>query len=130
MLSTLSKAECHPSGGFGSRAERLASLLSRCDSGLEKQWLNFLEARMLRLPSDAQYLIEACSTRPDFFYREQNAAIYIDGPPHDEADQMRKDEEITRRLIETGYVIVRFHHKAKWDEILQEHPDIFGTANG
>jgi len=34
--------------------------------------------------------------QPDFFYREHNAAIYIDGPPHDEAPVIREDEGITQ----------------------------------
>ena len=37
----------------------------------------------LRLPTDCQYLIADCQTRPDFFYRDVRTAIYIDGPPHD-----------------------------------------------
>ena len=81
---------------------------------------------MLRPPSDGQYLIESCKTRPDFYYREHNAAIYIDGPPHDEAGQIRADEEISRRLMEMGYIVIRFHHKADWNEIIRHHPDIFG----
>lgn len=56
-----------------------------------------------------------------------NAAIYVDGPPHDEADQIRADEAITQRLMEAGYIVVRFHHKAAWNEIFRRHPDIFGT---
>ena len=82
---------------------------------------------MLRPPSDAQYLIESCSTKPDFYYKEFNAAVYIDGPPHDEPDQIRKDEVITRDLIEAGYAVVRFHHKEDWKLIFQKHPDIFGA---
>lgn len=127
LLSELAKAECRPSGGVGSRAERMAALRKRCDSQLEKRWLDSVDDFMLRPPSDAQYLIEACATKPDFFYREHNAAIYIDGPPHDEADQIRADEAITQRLMEAGYIVVRFHHKADWNEIFRRHPDIFGT---
>jgi very-short-patch-repair endonuclease len=106
----------------------MAALRKRCDSKLEQRWLNHVDKLMLRPPSDAQYLIEACSTRPDFFYKEYNATIYIDGPPHDEPDQIRDDDKITQRLIETGYVVIRFHHKSNWDEIFRRHPDIFGTA--
>jgi very-short-patch-repair endonuclease len=73
-------------------------------------------------------LIESCSTRPDFFYREHNAAIYVDGPPHDEPDQIRADEQITRCLMEAGYIVIRFHHKADWKNILRQHPDIFGAV--
>ena len=86
-----------------------------------------LDALVLRPPSDAQFLIETCSTRPDFYYREHNAAIYIDGPAHDESAQIRADEEITQRLMETGYIVIRFHHRADWQEIFARHPDIFGA---
>ena len=129
LLSELSHGECRPAGGAGSRAERMAALRKRCDSQLEKRWLDTVDTSMLRPPSDAQYLIEACSTKPDFFYREHNAAIYIDGPPHDEPDQIRADETITQRLMETGYIVIRFHHKADWGGIFRRHPDVFGTPH-
>jgi very-short-patch-repair endonuclease len=129
MLADLARSEVHPAGGTGSRAERMNALRKRCDSQLEKRWLDLVDTLMLRPPSDAQYLIEACSTRPDFYYSDHNAAIYIDGPPHDEPSQIREDEAITRRLMEMGYVVIRFHHKAEWNEIFLRHPDIFGTAH-
>lgn len=129
LLADLSRSECRPSGGTGSREERIVALRKRCDSQLEKRWLDLADHLMLRLPSDAQYLIEACSTKPDFYYREHNAAIYIDGPPHDEPDQIREDEDITKRLVETGYIVVRFHHRADWDAIVRRHPDIFGSPH-
>lgn len=127
LLSALSRSECRPAGGAGSRAERMFALRKRCDSKLEKDWLDLLDKLLLRPPSDAQYLIESCSTRPDFYYGEHNAAIYVDGPPHDEPDQIRNDEAITRRLMEAGYIVIRFHHKEDWIAKFRRHPDIFGT---
>jgi ATP-dependent helicase YprA (DUF1998 family) len=127
LLADLSRSVCRPAGGTGSRAERMAALRARCDSQLEKKWLDLVDKLVMRVPSDAQYLIEACATRPDFYYREQNAAIYIDGPPHDEPDLIKEDEAITLRLMERGYVVIRFHHKADWEEIVYQHPDIFGA---
>jgi len=128
LLAELSKSECRPAGGTGSRAERMAALLKRCDSKLEQRWLNLVDNLKLNPPSDAQYLIESCSTKPDFFYSEYSAAIYIDGPPHDEPDQIRSDEAITQRLMEMGYAVIRFHHNANWNEIFNRHPDIFGKS--
>jgi hypothetical protein len=26
-----------------------------------------------------------------------------------------------------GYIVIRFHHKADWSEIVRRHPDIFGA---
>ncbi len=127
ILAELTRSVGRPAGGAGSRADRMAALRAACDSKLEQRWLDMLDALVLRPPSDAQFLIEACSTRPDFYYREHNAAIYIDGPPHDDPAQIRADEEITQRLMETGYIVIRFHHRADWQEIFARHPDIFGA---
>ena len=126
-LATLARSETRPAGGPGSRAERMAALRDHCESKLEARWLDCLDALELRLPSDAQRLIEKCRTRPDFFYREFSAAIYVDGPPHDEADRKREDEEITERLMDAGYAVIRFHHGENWDDVFRRHPDIFGT---
>lgn len=128
LLAELGRAEAKPAGGAGSRAERMLALRKLCDSKLEERWLDLADQLVLRPPSHCQYLIEACSTRPDFFYREHNCAIYVDGPVHDEPEQLRADEEITRRLMEMGYVVIRFHHRADWNAIVRQHPDIFGTA--
>ena len=129
FLAALSGSVCRPAGGAGSRAERMNALRRRCDSQLEKRWLDMLDRHLLRPPSDAQFLIETCSTKPDFYYAEHNAAIYIDGPPHDEPDQLRDDEVISQRLMEMGYVVIRFHHKADWEAIFRKHPDIFGVSS-
>ena len=57
------------------------------------------------------------------------AAVFVDGQPHDEPDQMRNDEAITQRLVEAGYIVIRFHHKENWLAIVQKHPDVFGVPN-
>ncbi len=127
LLADMSRSVCRPAGGLGSRSERMVELRKHCDSKLEMKWLDLLDEMLLRPPSDGQYLIETSSTRPDFYYREYSAAIYVDGPPHDEPDQILKDQAITQRLIESGYIVIRFHHKANWPEILGQHPDVFGV---
>lgn len=127
ILFSLTRSECKPSGGSGSRTERMVALRKRCDSRLEQKWLDMVDTLLLRPPSDAQYLIESCSTKPDFFYQEYNAAIFIDGPPHDEPDQIKKDDHISSLLIGEGYIVIRFHHSADWQEIFSKHPDVFGA---
>jgi very-short-patch-repair endonuclease len=129
-LAELAGAECKPAGGVGSRAERMAELRRHCDSGLEKRWLDMVDNLMLNPPSHAQFLIDGYFTQPDFFYRECNAAIYVDGPPHDEPEQIREDERITRDLMERGYIVIRFHHERNWEAIVRQHPDVFGVPRG
>jgi very-short-patch-repair endonuclease len=126
LLGQLANAEARPAGGVGSRTDRLAELLERCDSELEKRWLRFLDQHMLRLPSQAQHLLAKAGTRPDFFYAEEQAAVYIDGPIHDKPDQIRRDEEVGEQLQNYGYSEIRFRHDQDWMQIVKTHQRIFG----
>ncbi|GHO88174.1 DEAD/DEAH box helicase [Dictyobacter formicarum] len=108
------------------RKEQLQHLEKLSDSELENQWLQYLETHGYRLPSRAQPLIEACSTRPDFLYEEQQAAIYIDGPYHDYPERQARDTAVTECLEDLGYFVIRFGHNDNWAETLAQYPHIFG----
>ena len=127
LLAELARAECRPAGGAGSRADRLGELRKRCDSQLEQRWLDCVDELGVRLPSDVQYDLPGYFTQPDFFYRDANAAIYVDGPPHDAPEQIRADDGTTQDLIERGYIVIRFHHADDWHAIFGRHSDVFGT---
>jgi ATP-dependent helicase YprA (DUF1998 family)/very-short-patch-repair endonuclease len=118
------------SGSRMPRVDHLAELMRACDSQLERRWLTQVNSAQLNLPSDAQYLISDCSTRPDFFYRKEKAAVYIDGPVHDEPAQQVTDASVTQRLKDAGYLVLRFHHAADWNEIFDHYQDLFGTREG
>ena len=100
--------------------------MAMCDSQLERKWLKALDDSRLRPPTHAQFLIEACSTRPDFYYEDHRAAIYIDGPPHDEPEAKQEDEAITDALMEAGYLVIRFHHRDDWQSLFAKYSDVFG----
>ena len=104
-------------------------LRKRCDSKLEQRWLDCADRLGVRLPSDAQYDLPGYFSRPDFFYRDVNAAIYIDGPPHDAAHQISDDDGTTQALIELGYIVIRFHHADDWETIFHRHLDVFGAPS-
>jgi hypothetical protein len=95
-------------------------------SELERQWLCFLEEHGYRLPSDAQPLLAQCSTRPDFLYRDEMAAIYIDGPYHDYPERQQRDAATTECLEDLGYVVVRFGHNDDWCSNVAQYAGIFG----
>ena len=128
ILTALTKARVECAPGAGTRESLLDELYRSCDSGLEKKWLKQAADRNHLLPDEGQLLISECSTRPDFYYRRSNATIYVDGPPHDDPEQKRKDEEITANLVDKGYLVIRFHHKADWAEIFDHYADVFGPA--
>jgi len=108
------------------RAAHLEHLKDMAGSGLERQWLDALEARGLRLPTSAQRKIEACATRPDFLYEAELAVVYVDGPPHDFPDRQARDQALTRAMEDQGFTVVRFHHAADWDAVFARYPHVFG----
>ncbi|MCK6591976.1 MAG: DUF1998 domain-containing protein [Polyangiaceae bacterium] len=108
------------------RDEQVDRLMRLTDSELERRWLRMVAQMGLKLPSDAQALIEVCRARPDYLYREEGVAIFIDGPPHDPAEQSRKDQEQQDALEDCGLTVIRFHHAADWEAILARYPYVFG----
>jgi very-short-patch-repair endonuclease len=110
------------------RSEHLKQLMRLCSSRLEEEWLMFLETRNYNLPSKAQVFIEECKTRPDFFYEEHNAAIYVDGPSHQFPERRQRDAAQTEAMEDRGYIVIRFGSNDDWDAIVKKYPGIFGGA--
>ncbi len=108
------------------RAEHLRRLKALCESNLEREWLDWLEAHNLRLPDAAQKLVEACNTRSDFFYSDLGVVVYIDGPDHDLPDLKAKDEQVTRCLEDAGHTVVRFGYKQEWATVCVRYGYVFG----
>ena len=110
------------------RSEVVDRLKRLLDSSLEEKWLDLIDRRALKLPSDAQVLIEDAGVRPDFLYGAEGAAIFIDGPVHDEPRAQKKDEADQDALEDLGYTVIRFHYSADWLEIIAQYPSVFGTV--
>ncbi|RIK52136.1 MAG: hypothetical protein DCC57_10250 [Chloroflexi bacterium] len=108
------------------RAEHLRQLKAQCDSELERTWLDLVDSLGLRLPDEAQTVFELCHTSVDFYYKDQNAIIFVDGPIHDlDPDKDRRIDDCLS--FEMGQEVVRFHHAADWRAICAAHPHIFGA---
>jgi len=128
LLMLLSKANVLCAPAPIPRATHLESLMKRCDSELERRWLALLEQHNLRLPSEAQRMFQDCGTRPDFYYEDSKAAIYVDGPPHDFPDRQQRDAAQTDRMENAGYTVVRFTHTGDWRKVIAAFPSIFGLV--
>lgn len=128
MLSHFAVATVDSSPTALTREEHLAALSRLCDSKLEKSWLSILEERRGRLPSHAQHRVEACQTRPDFFYAEDQTAIYIDGPPHKYPDRQERDKTQTETMEDAGFTVIRFNGEDDWPAIFAKYPHVFGET--
>jgi len=129
LLGTLrqwqsSRVETSPSAR--PRQEQVERLRNLCQTGLERRWLDLVDRLGLRLPSDAQKLIEGAHARPDFYYQGDAVAVFIDGPVHDTAEQQAKDAEQQDVLEDIGLSVIHFHHAADWPAILGRYPSLFG----
>jgi len=110
-----------------SRAEHNQHLLNLCESDLEREWLAFIEKGNFRLPSHAQYLLESCHTRPDFFYEREHVAIYVDGPHHQYPERQQRDQAQKDCMENSGYTVIRFGVLDSWDQVISKYPSIFGS---
>ena len=106
-----------------------AEILDATESTLEREFLNFLERSGYRKPDRAQHFIEQARTRVDFFYTDQRAAIYVDGPHHDFAGQKAKDAEQAAALNDMGMTVIRFSRETvSWNDLAREHEWVFGKG--
>jgi ATP-dependent helicase YprA (DUF1998 family)/very-short-patch-repair endonuclease len=128
LLLTLTKVTVNASPTSATRSDHRDTLLAQAGSELERTWIRTLDSRGYRLPTHAQQLIAECNTRPDFLYNEQGhqAAIYIDGSPHDFPSRQARDIAQTECMEDLGYLVIRFHHTGDWEGILAKYPSLFG----
>ena len=66
---------------------------------------------------------------PDFVYDEACAAVYVDGPHHDYPDRAARDRDQEQAMLMLGYRTLRFHHQDDWENIIAQHPEVFGTGH-
>ena len=126
LLLALSQGMTNAAPSGQTRPDHLSQLKRLAGSDLERDWLDFIDAHHLRLPSYAQRLVDACGTRPDFFYADYQAAVYVDGPHHDFPERATRDETQTESMEDQGYTVIRFHHRDNWSETVGRFPHIFG----
>jgi len=129
LLLELVAAKVQVSPTSEPRAKQLANLLKMTLSGLERDWLHFLEDHDYRLPTQAQPFIASCKTRPDFLYGEgHQAAIYVDGPHHEFPERQQRDALQSESMEDCGYTVIRFGLRESWHEIIRQFPSIFGVG--
>ncbi|MFQ5744573.1 MAG: DUF559 domain-containing protein, partial [Acidobacteriota bacterium] len=127
LLLQLANADIAASPVAAPRAAHLAQLLRQCASALERDWLLFIEAHGLRLPSHAQRFIESCQTRPDFSYADRQTVVYVDGPHHEYPERRERDAAQTECLENAGFTVLRFGARDDWAALVGKYASVFGS---
>jgi len=130
LLRDLSGAVVRPSPTSVSRETHLERLMNLAGSDLERDWLRLLESGDRRLPTEAQQLLAEYGTRPDFYYADPFALVYVDGPHHDYPERQERDRQQTDTLArDLGCTVLRFGYRDDWKSIIDQHPEIFGGGS-
>lgn len=104
-------------------------MMNASNSNLEQEWLNFLKTNDYHLPDRAQPYLQEHGTRPDFAYSDHQTLVYIDGPHHNEQTRRELDADITRRLEDAGFTVVRFGpSRSSWRSRMDEYAWVFGQG--
>lgn len=125
-LLGLTTAQVSSAPSSQTRSAHLEGLKKRCESSLEKQWLDQLDLRGHALPSNAQYSLPECKTRPDFFYAKERVAVYVDGPHHEYPERQARDQVQQDAMEDLGVTVVRFAAGEQWGPALDKFPHVFG----
>ena len=127
LLCRLTRSTVKKGADGRSHDDLLDGLTAASASTLEKAWLEHLTAGGWNLPDRAQPLLSDYNTQPDFAYSDIPALIYVDGPHHETDTKRKLDADLTRRLEDGGFTVVRFpKERGTWDTILGEFPYVFG----
>ncbi len=102
--------------------ERYDELLELCKSSFEKNVLEAMRRRKLRLPTDAQKTIyngDESVAQADFYYDNDRLIVFVDGPDHGKDYVNESDKEKRERLDGLGYRVF----VVRYDENLDERLD-------
>ncbi|RSM93740.1 DEAD/DEAH box helicase [Nonomuraea sp. WAC 01424] len=131
LLAALAGASVRAGGSGGlSPSEHVGKLLESSESQLERDFLTFLKKYDYRMPDAAQQLITDTQTRPDFVYRLAggSVAVFVDGPHHDAAPARERDLAAEDRLMDAGWMVIRFRYDEEWNVVARRYPSVFGPG--
>ncbi|WP_136809606.1 DEAD/DEAH box helicase [Desulfosediminicola flagellatus] len=128
ILCALIRSSINKSSEGRSAEQQTEELYRMANSSLEQSWLKHVEQQGYHKPDSAQVVISGFETRPDFIYRDHQAAVYIDGPHHENPGQQKIDDDITRRLEDAGITVIRFpKEEDRWPNVFAKFPEVFGV---
>jgi superfamily II DNA/RNA helicase len=129
LLLDLSRTTTRTGAGGRTRADQRAALDGLSDSGLERAFVAWLDARGLLLPDRAQVHVAEAAARPDLVYDRPDGpvAVFVDGPVHDAPAQAERDAAAEERLWDAGWMVLRVRHDGGWEALVAQHPSVFGT---
>jgi hypothetical protein len=126
-LEQLLAAEYAVLQGSLDREAHYRHLMGRIDANSdgEKKFLEYLYHNGLRLPDEAQKLFSECYVQPDFYYKQGNVAVFIDGKPHDKQEVRQADDQKRRCLENQGISVLAWHYLTDLRDFVARNRNVF-----
>ncbi len=130
LLLELTRSTTTAGAGGRNRDDQREVLKKLADSGLERDFVIWLDEQGYRLPDDAQITVEGARARPDLVYEsaDTRVAVFIDGPHHDAVHQIERDQLAQTRLEDLGWLVIRVRHDDDWVTLVGSYPSVFGAS--
>ncbi|NQW71112.1 MAG: DUF1998 domain-containing protein, partial [Actinobacteria bacterium] len=130
LLLALSRSTTTAGAGGLNREDQRKILEKLADSGLEREFVSWLDEKGHRLPDDAQITVEGARARPDLVYEavDTRVAVFVDGPHHDAAHQQDRDAAARDRLEDLGWLVIRVRYDDDWTALVAQYPSVFGAS--
>lgn len=118
--------EVQSNQNYANYDEHYQSLLTAIDpnSRLERDFIEFLYERGLRLPDSAQKQTPGVYSQPDFYY-EPRIWVFVDGSVHDRPEVKADDQKKRAELLARGEELLVYTYKDDLAAIVAKRPDIF-----
>lgn len=106
--------------------ERHRQMLAVIDpnSEMEKRFLDYLYREGLKLPDQAQQVVEDIYCRPDFYYHP-GIHVFCDGTPHDKPEIKEYDTQRRKAIRKRGEQVLVWNYKEKLADFIARRPDVF-----
>ena len=130
LLLSLAQSTTTTGAGGRTRGEQRKRLENLADSSLERKFVDWLEQQNLRLPDRAQVTVTEAKARPDLVYDMSGGAVavFIDGPVHDAGHVQDRDAAAETRLLDAGWMVIRFRYDDDWNGVAARYPSVFGAS--
>lgn len=90
------------------------------NSSFEREVLQEIYKKGIKLPDSAQELIPEANCKPDFLYKKYRLAIFCDGSVHDAPEQQQRDRIKRQELRDLGYEIIELNYQQDWKSRLEK----------
>jgi superfamily II DNA/RNA helicase len=118
--------EIQTNKGFRDYEEQYLYMLRNLDpnSSTERDFIQYLYDKGLRLPDAAQQTVEGIYCKPDFYYNPR-FWVFCDGSPHDDIAVKERDESQRQAIIARGDEVWSWHYREDLATKIAQRPDIF-----